>query len=429
MSMLDEVLTHLERIDRRLSTLESRGPLAGVMATQPASTDSVVDVLRVERTTQGTAANGIGAGQVFFVEDASGNVDEAGNIDVVLTTAAHATQAAEMRLGLLGTTVLTLRSTGGGGITLASGNILVGNASGTAAAVTLSGDASLSSTGVLGVNKTRLNVRNETGVSIAATKAVYTTGFNNLPLVLLADCTDEAKHNVLGVTIAAIADDTDGVICVTGQFDADTDTPGWAVGTELYLGTAGALTSTKPTSGIVQHVGIVTVKASGTSGKILRYDPNEPYIVAAPASESIIIRTGTTGGASKISFRDYGNTERAAITDIGGLTAATLSASGNAFCGTTSGGLHVGGTSDPGDNNLLVDGTITLSDGYAVGWGGTANGIWGSNAAGTMTIVTNNTARLTIDASGVVSINGKALSFGANDSFSAGYRTVKIANA
>jgi hypothetical protein len=389
----------------------------------------VVDVLRVERTTQGTAANGIGVGQVFFVEDASGNVDEAGNIDVVLTTAAHATQTAEMRLGLLGTTVLTLRSTGGGGIALASGNILVGNASGTAAAVTLSGDASLSNTGVLGVNKTRLNVRNETGVSIAATKAVYTTGFNNLPLVLLADCTDEAKHNVLGVTIAAIADDTDGVICVTGQFDADTDTPGWAVGTELYLGTAGALTSTKPTSGIVQHVGIVTVKASGTSGKILRYDPNEPYIVAAPASESIIIRTGTTGGASKISFRDYGNTERAAITDIGGLTAATLSASGNAFCGTTSGGLHVGGTSDPGDNNLLVDGTITLSDGYSVGWGGTANGIWGSNAAGTMTIVTNNTARLTIDASGVVSINGKALSFGANDSFSAGYRTVKIANA
>jgi hypothetical protein len=71
----------------------------------------------------------------------------------------------------------------------------------------------------------------------------------------------------------------------------------------------------------VQHVGIVTVKASGTSGKILRYDPNEPYILAAPAAESIIIRTGTTAGASKISFRDYGNTERAFISDIGDLTA------------------------------------------------------------------------------------------------------------
>jgi hypothetical protein len=68
----------------------------------------------------------------------------------------------------------------------------------------------------------------------------------------------------------------------------------------------------------------VTVRASGTSGKILRYDPNEPYILAAPAAESIIIRTGTTAGASKISFRDYGNTERASISDVGAGTFASM---------------------------------------------------------------------------------------------------------
>jgi hypothetical protein len=39
------------------------------------------------------------------------------------------------------------------------------------------------------------------------------------------------------------------------------------------------------------------------------------------------------------------------------------------------------------------------------------------------------TERMAISSAGVVSIGGKALTFGANDSFSAGYRTVCIANA
>jgi hypothetical protein len=39
---------------------------------------------------------------------------------------------------------------------------------------------------------------------------------------------------------------------------------------------------------------------------------------------------------------------------------------GNLLVGTTSGGLHVGGTSDPGDNNCIIDGTLHIGDPAAV---------------------------------------------------------------
>jgi hypothetical protein len=89
--------------------------------------------------------------------------------------------------------------------------------------VALSGDASLSNTGVLSVNKTRLNVRNETGTTIASTRAVYISGFNNFPLIALATNLTEATHNVVGITVAPITDQSNGYVAVTGQCDADTN--------------------------------------------------------------------------------------------------------------------------------------------------------------------------------------------------------------
>jgi hypothetical protein len=70
--------------------------------TNPSSTNSVVDILRLDRTTSGTAADGIGAGLVLYAEDASGNVEEAGRINAVFTTAAHATQAGRVDITAMG---------------------------------------------------------------------------------------------------------------------------------------------------------------------------------------------------------------------------------------------------------------------------------------------------------------------------------------
>lgn len=101
-----------QRMEERLARLESRGPLMGVYAVKPASTNSVLDLVRIERRTTGTAADGIGAGLVLMVEDASGNIDEAASIDAVLTTAAHATEAASLNIKVLGTLALAITSAG-----------------------------------------------------------------------------------------------------------------------------------------------------------------------------------------------------------------------------------------------------------------------------------------------------------------------------
>lgn len=183
--------------------------------------------------------------------------------------------------------------------------------------ITITGDATGSGTGAitLAVNKTRLNVRNETGTTIASTKAVYVSGFNNLPLITLADNTAEIAHNVVGITVAPITHQADGFIAVSGQCDAETNA--WTVGTELYLTTSGALTSTAPTSGAVRHVAIVTVKANYPTGKLLIYQyPEENYLTGGTGTD-IIIRAGDDAGANKISFRNYSNTEVASINSIG----------------------------------------------------------------------------------------------------------------
>ena len=223
---------------------------------------------------------------------------------------------------------------------LTSGFIFVGNVSNVATGVAVTGDAAMSNAGVLGVNKTRLNVRNETGVTIASTRAVYVNGFNNLPLILLADNTDEAKHNVVGITIAPIAHQADGFIATTGQCDAETN--GWVVGTELYVSTAGVLTSTEPTSGEVRHAAIVTVQANYPAGKLLVYGGLESAVRGVGVGSGITDRLGDSIGATAWSVCNYTNTAVANITSLGALTALTVAKTG----GTAAQFLKADGTVD-----------------------------------------------------------------------------------
>ena len=202
---------------------------------------------------------------------------------------------------------------------LTSAYLFVGNGSNVATGVAMTGDASISNAGAIAVNKTRLNVRNETGSNIATTKAVYVSGFNNYPLIALADNTDEAKHNFIGVTVGSIANSANGYVATSGQCDAETN--GWTVGTELYLSTAGALTSTEPTSGGVEHVGIVTVQGNYPTGKLLIYHEPEANTLAVGSGQDAIIRMGDNSGAKKTSFRDYANTEVASINSDGIISA------------------------------------------------------------------------------------------------------------
>lgn len=191
--------------------------------------------------------------------------------------------------------------------------------------ITITGDATgTGATNIpLAVNKTRLNVRNETGVAIATTKAVYVSGFNNLPLVGLVMNTDEAKHNMIGITVGSIANSANGYIATGGQFDAETNL--WNVGEELYISLNGNLTNVEPTAGTVRHAGIVTVKANYPTGKIVLYTQPEEYVTGMTVGSDYNIRMGDSVGVNKVSFKNYANVEVASLNSLGQLSTPTLS--------------------------------------------------------------------------------------------------------
>jgi len=68
----------------------------------PASTNTILDVLKLTRSTTGTAGNGIGTGLVLYAEDASGNIEEAGRFQASFPIAAHATQTGRVDITAMG---------------------------------------------------------------------------------------------------------------------------------------------------------------------------------------------------------------------------------------------------------------------------------------------------------------------------------------
>ena len=82
------------------------------------------------------------------------------------------------------------------------------------------------------------------------------------------------------------------------------------------------------------------------------------------------------------------------------VAAATVSATGTIICGTTAGGLHVGGASDPGDNNLLVDGNVDVSGVYKLS-GVSLFGAWTTPAFNAANFTANGSMTWTVGAGDV----------------------------
>jgi len=139
--------------------------------------------------------------------------------------------------------------------------------------------------------------RNETGATIPALTAVYVSGFNNVPLLGLAG---PSTASPVGITVAAISDESNGVIVEQGDLSG-VDTDGYSsVGTVLYLGAGGIITETRPTTGNVIIVGTVTVKdaANGEIEVMLRNGFDGDY--------GALANKPTLGTASEY---DLGNTD------------------------------------------------------------------------------------------------------------------------
>ena len=152
----------------------------------------------------------------------------------------------------------------------------------------VSGDIIVLNSGNVKVHDMSLPVRNETGSVIAAGKAVYISGFNNKPLISLADNTNSSKVLVVGITESSISHEADGYVKTAGTISMDTDSMS-AVGATVYLSTSGSLTTTKPITGIVVRLGVVTVKDNSGEIETIKRDQ------ALPADAAGFLKNNGTG--------------------------------------------------------------------------------------------------------------------------------------
>ena len=132
-------------------------------------------------------------------------------------------------------------------------------------------------------------------------------------------------------------------------------------------------------------------------------------------------------GKYKVSKRDF----FLDLQDTENNTPSSLTVDTNALKVTQGGGVHIGGTTDPGDNNLKVDGTIqgvagdiTATDGNFV-ITAADHGIIHTNS-GTVTQSTDHTNGVTINAtSGVITLAAVALASTTNVEFTVTNSTVQ----
>jgi len=94
------------------SAPDSANGIASIVLNDGVSSNAVLDVLSLTRSYASTAAANIGVGFTLKTEDASGNIEEAGNIDALFPTATHSGQTARVNIGTLGTNVLGLGTFG-----------------------------------------------------------------------------------------------------------------------------------------------------------------------------------------------------------------------------------------------------------------------------------------------------------------------------
>lgn len=137
-----------------------------------------------------------------------------------------------------------------------------------------------------------VRVFNNTGNAIPNGKAVYISGApgsSPITYITLASNVNYLDSSrTIGLTTETIADQAYGFVCIIGVVN-DIDTSAFNVGDLLYLGSAGALTSTIPTPPSIRvAIGIVLQKHSSTGRVIIK-----PLMLFRPEDLSNISLVGS----------------------------------------------------------------------------------------------------------------------------------------
>lgn len=207
----------------------------------------------------------------------------------------------------------------------------------------------------------RLGFYVKAGEAIKKGQAVYIySATGNNPVVKLADNTDATKCRIAGLASQDLALNAFGFIRRAGELDeVDTSATGyvnadggvWAAGTLLFLTTGGKYSQTRPTSG--RSVKVAYVLESAGLDTLLVIPFENPVWVNAARTENIVLRMGgATDGTTRVSFRNYANTELAYFDDLGQWhgTGATFGTIGYATTSGTASKALSAGTSGRADS-------------------------------------------------------------------------------
>jgi len=115
-----------------------------------------------------------------------------------------------------------------------------------------------------------LEVRNNSGASIAKGTPVYISGYSTKPTIAKSDSDDLTTFPVIGITQSAITNGSDGVIIVSGIFE-DVNTSSYTAGDTLYVANGGGLTDTIPTGG--SGAVAVVAKSNASTGVLVVGQP------------------------------------------------------------------------------------------------------------------------------------------------------------
>jgi len=167
---------------------------------------------------------------------------------------------------------------------------------------------------------------NSTGATITKGSPVYVSGHTTETQVADADNSSASTMPAFGIAKDDIANGATGTIVIAGEITG-INTSSYTVGDELYVGTSGALTATKPTgTALIQKVAKVTKAAA--SGEILVTGagrtndlPNLPDGNIWIGDSSGVPQDKTLTAGTNVTITEDATTVTIAATGAGGIAA------------------------------------------------------------------------------------------------------------
>ena len=169
---------------------------------------------------------------------------------------------------------------------------------------------------------------NSTGSTITKGSAVYVSGHTTETQVAPADNTSASTMPAFGIVSDDILNGDTGTVIISGEVSG-INTSAFSDGDELYVGTAGALTDTKPTgTALIQK--IAKVSKAAASGELLVMGagrtndlPNLPDGNIWIGDSSGVPQDKTLTAGTNVTITEDATTVTIAATGAGGATTST----------------------------------------------------------------------------------------------------------